>query len=899
MQFTLPLSSPDLTLANAGGKGANLSALIRGGFQVPGGFVVSTVGYDAFVAANRLAAPVAALVAAIDARDPTAYDRASDEIRALFSRATLPDDLRAALLTAYADAIPDGAAVAVRSSATAEDLPDASFAGQQETYLNVIGPDHLLDAVAHCWSSLWTGRAIAYRQRQSIAPDDVSLAVVVQQMVPAESAGVMFTVNPVTGDEGQVMINATWGLGEALVSGQVNPDSYIAAKESGGLLEVVVGEKAVMTATRAVGTAEVAVDPTRQQQRALTDAQVIALAAVGRRIEGHFGSPQDIEWAYADDKLYILQSRPVTTTVHTASVPGDDAWSPLPDYAPQPFDWWTLSDVGERWPEPVTPFTWSTGYEMIHETSGRLVAGVKAPYRGQIQWARRAFGHVYFNEGAVLHAYTDGYGFASSMVAPAISHINPQTKPSGWRWRKVLGSAGFMIRRMGKWNRDIAHFPQEFARIDQLVDEFMDSPLDALSDAELCRAALVEWRERLMHYMDYHLASTSLSMSGFGSLEATVEKATGQRELAQELISGLSGIISAEMVPDLWRIVQEMRRLGLDKEMTAQAPSAALAALRGNGKAASVNALFDRFLLRHGHRCMTEAEFLVPRWAEAPEQVVEMIQGYLRAAPGFDPVENEARQRRQREETQALVESKLNPFQRTAFRRSLTSLQEQVRVRDNGQHFLVKLFMPVRRLVAELGRRWAERGWLAQADDIFFMAHTEIETIVAAAAPGVLAGHPDLQALVADRRAAHEFWHTQPAPDVLDPQGKPVDIAAESVSPDDPNVLRGIGASRGRVEGIARVVMTPAEAARIQPGEILVTRATDPGWTPVFALISGVVLEIGGQLSHGAIVAREYGLPAVVNVTGATQRIADGDRIVVDGSAGTVTQAVSLRTANY
>ena len=216
-------------------------------------------------------------------------------------------------------------------------------------------------------------------------------------------------------------------------------------------------------------------------------------------------------------------------------------------------------------------------------------------------------------------------------------------------------------------------------------------------------------------------------------------------------------------------------------------------------------------------------------------------------------------------------------------------------MRDNGQHFLVKLFMPVRRLVAELGRRWAERGWLAQPDDVFFLAHTEIEAIAAANAPGALPGHPDLQVLVADRRAAHEFWHTQPAPDVLDPQGRPVDIAAESVSPDDPNVLRGIGASRGRVEGIARVVMTPAEAARIQPGEILVTRATDPGWTPVFSLISGLVLEIGGQLSHGAIVAREYGLPAVINVTGATRRIVDGETITVDGSVGTVTQVDSLR----
>ncbi len=898
MKPILPLSSPDLTLANAGGKAANLSALIRGGLRVPGGFVVTTAGYDHFVAANGLAASISALVDGIDAADPTAYDRASEEIRALFARAALPDDLRAAILAAYADAFPDASPVAVRSSATAEDLPDASFAGQQDTYLNVVGADALLDAVARCWASLWTGRAIAYRQRQSIAPDDVSLAVVVQQMVPAAVAGVLFTVHPVTGDDEQVIINATWGLGEALVAGQVNPDTYVAAKESGGLLQVTIGDKAVMTAAQSAGTAEVAVDPSRQRQRALTDAQVAELAAAGRRIEQHFAAPQDIEWAFAGGELFILQSRPVTTSAGPACVPGDDAWPPLPDFAPQPFDWWTQADVGERWPEPVTPFTWSTGYEMIHETSERLVAGVKAPYKGHIQWARRAFGHVYFNEGAVLHAYTDGYGFAASMVAPSISHINPETKLTGWQWGKVLGSALFMMQRMGKWNRDIAHFPQEFATIDRLVDDFMDSPLDAQSDADLYRGALVVWRDRLMHYMDYHLASTSLSMQGFGSLEDSVAKATGRRELAQELVSGLNGIISAEMVPDLWRIAQEIRGLGLAEELEALDPAAALAALRTNERAASALAIFERFLHRHGHRCMTEAEFLVPRWAETPEQAMEMVQGYLRAAPGFDPAKNAARQQRQREETQALVESKLNPLQRISFRRSLTSLQEQVRVRDNGQHYLVKLFLPVRRLIAELGRRWAERGWLAQPDDIFFLAHTEIEQIVAANDPQALTDRPDLPALLADRRAAWEYWHTQPAPDVLDLQGRPVDIAGDAISPDDPNVLRGIAASRGRVQGIARVVMTPAEAGRIQPGEILVTRATDPGWTPVFSTISGLVLEIGGQLSHGAIVAREYGLPAVINVTGATRRIVDGETITVDGGAGTVTQAVSLRSAN-
>ncbi|MGB5052272.1 MAG: PEP/pyruvate-binding domain-containing protein [Caldilineaceae bacterium] len=889
MQLTLLLSSPELTLANAGGKGANLSALIRGGFHVPGGFVVTTAGYDAFVEANRLAAPIAARVDAIDATDPTSYDRVSAEIRGLFARAGLPDDLRAEILSAYAEGIADAGPVAVRSSATAEDLPEASFAGQQDTFLNVIGPDALLEAVVACWSSLWTGRAMAYRQRQSIPPEDVSLAVVVQQMVAAEVAGVLFTLNPVTGDDGQMMINATWGLGEALVSGQVNPDTYIAAKESGGLLEVTIGDKAVMTAAQANGTAQVAVEAARQGQRALTNAQVGELVGLGRRIEEHFNSPQDVEWAYADGKLYVLQSRPVTTTAQPNQVPGDDAWPPLLSKKAREFDLWGQSDLGERWPDPLTPLTWSEWKPITEANMRDTFAGINEPWLAEIEWMRREYGHAYLNEGALAYAMHRGYGMPASSFAEGMGmgEVLLELYP-GWKIATALRRAPLMLGMMRRWGKLIDSYEKEFAQIDRDVDGWMAQDLSGLSDEQLWHEARDVWLKRAIRTIDAHAASTSQSTTAYSQLEGTLKRFLGDGSAIQSLVTGIDGVMQSELVPALWEIAQAIRGAGLADLLLANDPQTAWGQLQAAPEAAPALALLERFLQRHGHRCATEGEFLYPRWIEAPWLVIEQVAGYLRVGGDFDPSGAEERQRAQHAAAVAGVEAQLNFLQRGFFRRGLKRLHHLVRMRDNGQHYLVKLMLPVRHCYGLLAARWAERGWLAQADDFFFLVKEEIAAVIAG---GDSSG---LVEKATARRAAWAYWMAQPSfPEVLDAAGKPVVTAGS-----DENALTGIAASGGRVTGRARVILSPQEANSLQPGDILVTRATDPGWTPVFALISGVVLEIGGQLSHGAIVAREYGLPAVVNVAGATRRIVDGETITVDGSAGTVTQAVGLGSAN-
>ncbi|MGD8855557.1 MAG: PEP/pyruvate-binding domain-containing protein, partial [Chloroflexota bacterium] len=462
-RYVQTLGAKQLDLAQAGGKGANLNRLIRADLPVPPAFLIDTAAYRFFVSATGLTDEIEHL--GRPAADPAAMEEASRQLRALFAAAPLPDTLEAAI-DQLAKEVGDRP-LAVRSSATAEDLPQASFAGQQDTFLNVRGRHALLEAVRGCWSSLWTARAMAYRHRQGIPPGDVSLAVVVQEMVPAESSGVLFTINPLTGAEDEMLVNATWGLGEALVAGRVNPDTLVLDKASGAIKELLLGDKRLMTAPAASGTEEVAVTGEKQAQATLTAGQASALAALCRQVEAIFGAPQDIEWAIVRDQVFLLQSRPVTTMdgQGAGTTPGDDAWPPLIEVEAQPFDRWTQMDVGERWPEPVTPFTWSTAEPMIAENMARSdsVRAIKLPFVPKIQWTRREYGRVYFNEGAMVHLFRQGFGMPSSSVTSAMGgQAGEGNDGEGWLWSKLLRRAPTLVRMSLGWEKDLKSYPDLF-----------------------------------------------------------------------------------------------------------------------------------------------------------------------------------------------------------------------------------------------------------------------------------------------------------------------------------------------------------------------------------------------------------------------------------------------------
>jgi phosphohistidine swiveling domain-containing protein len=879
-------------IAMVGGKAVNLGILTRAGLPVPPGFVIHTSAYARFLIAYEIQATIEELSDCIDPLEPDSMEQASRAIRALIEQGTMPDELASAIIEAYAG-IGEGA-VAVRSSATAEDLPGASFAGQQESYLNIEGAEEILRAVKHCWSSLWTARAIAYRAQQGIKADGTSMAVVVQRMIAADVAGILFTVNAVTGVGDEMVMEASWGLGETIVGGRVNPDTIVVDKATGAIRHVRLGEKAVMTVPVAGGTDEVEVDSGKRACAVLSSEQIGEIVRTGCEIESLFGMPQDIEWAFAGQKLYILQARPITALASSITkkdeqkevarvpvAPGDDAWDRGNDKPPQPFDLWTRTNFGENLPFPVTPLT-STGFPLI--MGQNIDPGQAGP-----QVARRFYGRLYINEGAIMHMLSEDYGLPTFVIDSMWgSNRRGKHKSKGkfrpWRLIRRIPSLLRMLsqqRKKGKARSGKQTAEQFFAQIDSWVNDFMQRDLQSFVDRVLWAEGIPAWSERGAYVMGKNIAVSTPSAVMFGLLERLVGWWARRKEITHDLVTGISGVYSAEVGPMLWRMALSLREAGLADVVLDKSPEEALAQLKQTPEAGPFMEQFETFLQRHGHRCPNEVELLHPRWAEAPQQVIELLAGYLQAGDTLNPEKAEGRQRQRRDEAVELVEKRLGPVRRKIFRGVLAKAQNAVRVRDNSRYAVTKFLFPTRKVFALLGQRWAERGWLSQPDDIFFLTVSELEKLVADEDPQAL--EYDLRALVANRRLAYEYWFTVVPPDVIGPDGEPV-VEEEK----ETTVLEGVAVSGGRARGVARIVLDPREAARLHAGEILVTQATDPGWTPVFPLVSGLVLEIGGQLSHGAIVAREYGIPAVLNVQGAMRRIRDGQVIIVDGNTGKV-----------
>ncbi|HLQ10620.1 MAG TPA: PEP-utilizing enzyme, partial [Ktedonobacteraceae bacterium] len=649
----------------------------------------------------------------------------------------------------------------------------------------------------------------------------------------------------------------------------------------------------IMTVPVAGGTADVEVDSQKCACSALSPEQIRAIARVGCLVESLFGVPQDIEWAIAGEQLYILQARPVTTLAAsntkgeqkggawTPGAPGDDTWDRGNDKPPQPFDLWTRTNFGENLPYPVTPLT-STGFPLIMGQN-------TDPAQAGPQVARRFYGRLYINEGAIMHMLTEDYGLPSFLIDSMWgSSRRGKHKSKGrfrpWRlMRRVPSLLRMLSQQRKKGNRQGGKQTPEqfFAQIDNWVNYFMQRDLRSLDDRALWAEGIPAWRERGAYVMSKNIAISAPSAVMFGLLERLVGWWAKRKEITHDLVTGISGVYSAEVGPMLWRMARALRDAGLVGVVLDKSSEAALAELRQAPEAGPFMEQFEIFLQRHGHRCPNEVELLHPRWAEAPQQVIALLAGYLQAGDSIDPEEAERRQRQRRDEAVAMVEKRLGPVRRKIFRAVLARAQKAVRVRDNSRYYVTKFYFPTRKIFALLGQQWAERGWLQQADDIFFLTVSELERLVAEGDPMAL--EHDLHSLVTDRRLAYEYWFTVVSPDVIGPDGQPV-VEEEK----EATVLEGIAVSAGRARGIARIVLDPREAARLLAGEILVTQATDPGWTPIFPLVSGLVLEIGGQLSHGAIVAREYGIPAVLNVQGAMRRIRDGQVITVDGNTGRV-----------
>ncbi|MFI7544017.1 PEP/pyruvate-binding domain-containing protein [Actinoplanes sp. NPDC049599] len=866
-------------LPTVGGKAANLGEMIRAGLPVPGGLCVTTDAYR-LAAAGTAAGEVLDGLAAAPADDVAALTALAGRAREALLAAPVPDAVAAAVTAGYARLGTD-VPVAVRSSATAEDLPSASFAGQQDTYLNVVGAARVIDAVARCWASLWTDRAVVYRARNGIDHRAVYLAVVVQRMVDARVAGVLFTADPVTGRRRQAVIDASPGLGEAVVAGAVNPDHFVVDTATATILSRRLGDKRVAVRARAGGGVEHVSAGDGTATACLTDDQVLRLAALGDRVERHYGAPQDTEWAVdAGGGLWLTQARPVTTLY---PVPAPDA-DGLRVYF--------CFSVAQGLYRPITPMGIAALRLLGSSAAREFGFPVADPVAGP---------PVLVTPGQRI--FVDATGLVRSRVGrfamPRVLDVMEARSAAVMRrlfddprLAVTQRSRQPFLRRVGRLairHRLPARLLRGVATPDALHRDLDRLPAEIRRRLSLPATATPAERLDLVE----HALSTDVfplapragasAAGGFALLFLAGKLAGARPGELQTVLRGLPHNITTTMDLDLWRLTRAVRR---DPAATTLLLNTPLDTLAGRWRAGelptAVQAGLTDFLDRYGERAVAEIDIGMPRWSDDPRHIIGVVVNYLRLDDDRGAPDTVfARGAAEAGQMVSTLAGRSGPLRRPLVRFALDRARRLAGLRELPKYLIIVAFAQLRAQLRLVGQALAADARIAAAEDIFLLTTTE--------ARAGLAGR-DLHELVADRRADYDAeLRRRAVPRVLLSDGTEPEATADAVTAPD-GALVGTAASAGTVTATARLVLDPV-GARLEPGEILVAPSTDPGWTPLFLTAGGLVMEMGGANSHGAVVAREYGIPAVVGVPGATTRIATGDRITLDGTAGTVLPA--------
>ena len=865
-EYVLSLDDQRATLESVGGKGASLARLLRAGMPVPGGFHVTTAAYERFVAENELMSGIRVALEKVDASKPDTLTKASAKIGALFLQAGMPEEISGAILEAYTGLDQDDPAVAVRSSATTEDLPGASFAGQQATSLNTRGNDELLDAVRRGWASLWTARAIAYRKRQGFSHERAAIAVVVQRLVPAEVSGVLFTSNPVSGARDELVINAALGLGEVVVGGLTTPDSFTLDRATLTVLERQTGRQELETVLAEQGTTERPLGPDRAAHPTLDDAQLARLGEVGLQVERHFGTPQDIEWAYADGRLWLLQARPIT---NLPPAPLKDVrWEPpFPDSA-----WWRRQVV-ENMPEPLSPL-----FDELYVREG-LELSIDAMMEFFFRWT-----HVRFRLEDITDRpfFTTINGYAYSR---ANYKLNWSTIPIILRF--VFDEFRVLFQKAPAYWREEA-LPSYLAAIEQWKAA---DPAGAPDERLLAGVRVLALEDARYWFV------CTLLIGAAKETDALLGRFLAVASPGRSLTSGMflrgfpSPTVDAET--ELEALAERIRASDELRALVAATPTAGLPEAMGSTREGQDwLTAFSRYLDRYGHQ-IYNLDFVVSTQADDPLPVLLSLKAMVNQA-GHDA---RTRQRAIVAARDTLVEEtarSLDPLRRRLFRVMLGWAQRFGPYREQALFYMGAGWPTLRRLSLELGRRLVESGSLLSAEDIFFLETSEIEAATTARAAGQ--GKPELAQLAHERSELREARKRLHPPPMVPPDYKvrvgPFDMSAfETQRRNVPEgaTLRGFAVSPGRVSAPASVIRSPEDFSQMEPDTILVCSATTPAWTPLFSQARGLVTDVGGVLAHGSIVAREYDIPAVLGTGVATQRIKFGQRISVDGDAGTVT----------
>jgi rifampicin phosphotransferase len=845
-------------VAIVGGKGAHLGELSRiEGIRVPPGFCVTTNAFGRFMAEAPSIEDLLDRLSRLNPDDRNAIRKLSAEIRRALDGIAIPDDVAAAITLALAR-LGEQAAYAVRSSATAEDLPTASFAGQHDTYLNIVGPAAILQHVSRCWASLFTEQAVTYRLRNGFDHRTVHMAVVVQQMVFPHAAGILFTADPVTSNRKVASVEASFGLGEALVSGLVNADVY-KVRDGEVVAKAVAAKRLAIHALQAGGTRQQTIEADRQEQPALTDAQVVRLAQLGRRVEAHFGHPQDIEWCLVDDAVQIVQSRPITT-LFPIPVAGDQENHVYISVGHQQMMTDPMKPLGlSMWQLKALPRMYEAGGRLFVDVAQRLAS--PATRAGLLEVIGKSDPLI----GDALQTILDRGDFIPSI-------------PDDGRGRPQPGGA-----------------PTPIATDPTIVAELIERSQASLatlkrdirtqSGAALLDFILADIRELKRITFDQQIHQVIMAgMEATWWLNEHLEAWLGEKNAADTLAQSVPGNVTSEMglalldVADVIRpypdVVTFLQQVG-DEDFLDE-----LAELAGGPQARdAIRAYLDAY----GMRCVGEIDITRARWSERPSTLLPVLLGNIKNfEPGAGPRRFEQGRREAWEKEQELLERlrALPDGERKAdeAKRMIDRVRTFSGYREYPKYHIVSRSFVYKQALLEEAERLLQADVLREKEDIFYLTFQELQDVVRT-------NEVDDQ-LISQRKHAFRSYQALTPPRVLTSEGE---VLAGSYGRDDvpTGALIGLPVSAGTIEGRARVILDMAEA-EFEPGDILVTTYTDPSWSPLFVAIKGLVTEVGGLMTHGAVIAREYGLPAVVGVEHATRLIRDGQRIRVHGTDGFV-----------
>jgi phosphoenolpyruvate synthase/pyruvate phosphate dikinase len=849
-------------VALAGGKGAQLGELSRvEGVRVPAGFCVTTDAFARVMAQTPRLAEMLDRLSQLDADDRDGIATLSAEIHAAIEAAAIPDDIAAAIASAVAE-LGENTACAVRSSATAEDLPAASFAGQHDTFLNVVGPAQILRHVSRCWASLFAERAVVYRVRNGFDHRKVRMAVVVQRLIDPQVSGILFTAYPATSNRKITSVEASFGLGEALVSGRVNADVF--KVRDGEIVDRTPGVKRLaMHAMAGGGIQEESVAPAQQERAALTDAQVLWLERLGRRIEAHFGAPQDIEWCLAGDDLYIVQSRPIT------------ALFPIP-LAPDAENHVYIS-VGHQ--QMMTDAMRPLGLSMwqlialrpMSAAGGRLFVDVTRELASP----------------AIRARMVEGFASSDPLIGDALRTILARDfVPTAEDAGSVAVPPGLAApgAKPAPIENDPAIVADLVARNEVSVAQ-LKRDIAAKSGPELLDFILDDIQEMKRLLLDPESVQAIMAgMEATAWLNAHLGEWLGEKNAADILSQSVPYNVTSEMGLALLDVADVIRPhadvVAFLCEATDESFLDELAALEGGAEARDA---ILAYLDTYGMRCVGEIDITRPRWSECPTALLPML---LSDIENFSAGEGQRRFEQGRQQALAKEREFLERVRElpdgeakaTEAKYMIDRIGVFVGYREYPKYGIVsRCFVYKQALLAE-AQRLVARGAIAEKHDIFYLAFQELQSVVRT-------GHADGE-LIRQRKETFRADQARKPPRVLTSDGEAV-AGSYHRGELPPGALAGLSVSAGTVEGRARVISDMAQAD-LEPGDILVTTHTDPSWSPLFVMAAGLVTEVGGLMTHGAVIAREYGLPAVVGVENATELIEDGQRIRVNGTDGYV-----------